>query len=176
MDTSLNARFARIAKTRIEDRAIQRAQTILTSRLAQGNVFTHLSAVKQFLCLQAAHLTHEVFAVMFLDTRNRLIAYEPMFRGTINRITVYPREVARQALAHNATAVVAHHNHPSGDCTPSVHDLHVTQDLQDTLRLIDVEVLDHIVTGGDRAWSMAESGLWPAGGGRALAAAARDSG
>jgi DNA repair protein RadC len=139
------------------DSVIAQALTILRDRLRTSAPYTAPQAVHSFLCLQAAQLTCEVFAVMFLDASHRLIAYEPMFRGTLKETAVYPREVARRALALNAAAVILHHNHPSGDCTPSDADVRMTDRVQDVLRLIDVVVLDHVITGGDRACSLPPS-------------------
>ena len=114
--------------------------------------------VRQYLQLRLAEREHEVFLVLFLDTRHRLIAAEEMFRGTIDGATVHPREVVKTALHHNAGAVVLAHNHPSGVSEPSQADQAITTRLQTALALVDVRVLDHLVI-GDTSTSLAERGL-----------------
>lgn len=111
-------------------------------------------------CFRArlAHLGHEVFSCLFLDTRHRLICYEALFRGTIDGAAVYPREIVKQALARNAAAVILGHNHPSGDCEPSEADRSITARVARALALIDVRLLDHIVVGREGHVSMAERG------------------
>lgn len=104
-------------------------------------------------------LEHEVFGALFLDTRNRIIAFEPLFRGTIDGASVHAREVVKTTLKHNASRVVFAHNHPSGVATPSGADERITQKLRRALDLIDVIVLDHIIIAGDDFCSFAEKGL-----------------
>ncbi len=142
-----------------EDLTILHALSILRSRFKRRDVFDSPSSVMHFLRLQAQGLTHEIFAVMYLDTHNRLIDYERLFRGTLAQTAVYPREVTRQALAKNAASVVLHHNHPSGMCLPSKADESLTQTLKVALGLVEVRVLDHIITSDCGAVSMAEAGL-----------------
>jgi DNA repair protein RadC len=142
-----------------EERLIVDALKVLRSRFKQRDVFASPDSVKDFLRLQGQGLVHEVFAVMYLDAQNRLIEYERMFRGTLTQTSVYPREVVKQALAMNAAAVILHHNHPSGTCLPSRADEALTQSLKAALALIDVRVLDHVVTSDEGALSMAERGL-----------------
>ncbi len=115
--------------------------------------------VAEFLKSQLAHKDHEVFAVLFLDARHRLLRYEEMFRGTIDGATVYPREVVKRALHWNASAVILAHPHPSGVAEPSEADRSITQKLSRALMLIEVRLLDHIVVGGEHVTSMAERGL-----------------
>ncbi|MGB5209269.1 MAG: JAB domain-containing protein, partial [Gammaproteobacteria bacterium] len=93
------------------------------------------------------------------DNRNRLIGLEELFRGTIDGASVYPREVVRQALAHNAAAVILAHNHPSGVAEPSQADEAITRRLKNALALVDIRVLDHLVIGDGEAVSFAERGL-----------------
>ena len=100
----------------------------------------------------------EVFACLFLDAGNRILAFKEMFRGSINRATVHPREVVREALQLNAAAVVLAHNHPSGEPSPSKEDIALTNRLTDVLEVIDVRVLDHLVIGGEIV-SFADYGL-----------------
>ena len=100
-----------------------------------------------------------MFAVLFLDAQNRLVAMEEMFRGTLTHTSVYPREVVKRALHHQAGAVVLAHNHPSGSVQPSRADETITQTLKAALALVDVRVLDHIIVGQGETFSMAERGL-----------------
>lgn len=101
----------------------------------------------------------ELFACVFLDNRHRVIACEILFRGSVGDCAVHPRVIARRALTHNAAAVILAHNHPSGVCDPSEADRHITQEIRDALRLVEVRLLDHFVVGGEEAISMAERGL-----------------
>ena len=104
-------------------------------------------------------LEHEVFAVLWLDARNRLIEFEQLFRGTLTQTSVYPREVVKSALAHNAAACILTHNHPSGTMEPSRADEMPTRTLKDALTLVDVRVLDHLIVAGAACLSFAERGL-----------------
>ena len=135
------------------------ARRALSQRLKEREVFQTPGAVKHYLQLQLAHKNHEVFAVLFLDSQNRLLALEELFRGTLSQTSVYPREVVMRALHHQAAAVVLSHNHPSGSVQPSRADEHLTQTLKASLALVDVRVLDHIIVGQGQALSMAEQGL-----------------
>jgi len=147
------------SRTTYDDLTISRALTILDSRLKSHPAFPHPESVKHFLRLQSHSLPHEVFAVMYLDAQNRLIGYERLFRGTLTRTSVYPREVVKSALAMNAASVILHHNHPSGLCDPSSDDIAITRCLRATLALVEVAVLDHVITSDAGACSMAERGL-----------------
>jgi len=135
------------------------ARRALSQRLKEREAFQTPDAVKQYLQLQLAHKNHEVFAVLFLDNQNRMLAMEELFLGTLNQTSVYPREVVMRALHHQAAAVVLSHNHPSGSVQPSRADEHLTQTLKASLALVDVRVLDHIIVGQGQALSMAEQGL-----------------
>jgi DNA repair protein RadC len=104
-------------------------------------------------------LPHEVFAAVYLDNRNRVIAFEELFRGTIDGASVYPREVVKQALARNAAAVILTHNHPSGVAEPSQADELITRRLKEALSLVDIKVLDHVIVGDEACESFAERGL-----------------
>lgn len=117
------------------------------------------NAVKQYLQLELAQLKHEVFAVLFLDVHNHLLSYQPMFRGSLSQTMVYPREVAKVALALGADGVVLAHNHPGGTVKPSASDMKLTRTLQEALALIDVTVRDHIIVAQGKYLSMAEEGL-----------------
>ncbi|SEF35322.1 DNA repair protein RadC [Variovorax sp. NFACC27] len=135
------------------------ARELLAEELRPGEAFRSLYAVSDYLKLHFAGQAHESFAVLFLDARHTLLAFEDLFRGTLTQTGVYPREVLKRALQHNASAVILAHNHPSGVVEPSPDDLAVTEALKSALALIDVRVLDHIVVGADRVASMAERGL-----------------
>jgi len=126
--------------------------------LTRETVFTSPQAVKNFLQVQLTGRYQEVFMVMFLDNRHRLIVAEELFYGTIDGASVYPREVVRRALDHNAAAVILAHNHPSGVADPSKDDHEITQQLKKALALIDVRVLDHIIVGSGTTASLAELG------------------
>jgi DNA repair protein RadC len=135
------------------------ARRALSQRLKEREAFHTPGAVKQYLQLQLAHKNHEFFAVLFLDSQNRMLAMEELFRGTLSQTSVYPREVVLRALHHQAAAVVLSHNHPSGSVQPSRADEHLTQTLKASLALVDVRVLDHIIVGQGQTLSMAEQGL-----------------
>ncbi len=135
------------------------ARRALSQRLKEREAFQTPGAVKQYLQLQLAHKNHEVFAVLFLDSQNRMLAMEELFRGTLSQTSVYPREVVLRALHHQAAAVVLSHNHPSGSVQPSRADEHLTQTLKASLALVDVRVLDHIIVSQGQTLSMAEQGL-----------------
>lgn len=138
---------------------VELARRSLGQSLSAQPVFDSPNRVKDHLRLHLAHRPHEVFAVMFLDAQHRLIRLEEMFRGTLTQTSVYPREVARRALELHAAAVVLAHNHPSGVAEPSRADEHLTAALRDTLALVDVRVLDHLVVGRHDVVSFAERGL-----------------
>lgn len=143
-----------------EDRVIASAIKILEGRFGtKGGVMSSPDECRSYLKLRLASYPYEVFGVMFLDNRHRLIAWEEMFRGTIDGASVHPREVVRSALKHNAAAVVFAHNHPSGVTDPSQSDLRITQRLKDALALVEVRVLDHLIVGEGDGVSMAERGL-----------------
>lgn len=138
---------------------LELARRALAEQLRAREVFSSPGAVKQYLQLHLAAKGHEVFAVLFLDSQNRLVAMEELFRGTLTQTSVYPREVVLRALHHQAAAVVLAHNHPSGTVQPSRADEALTQTLKAALALVDVRVLDHIVVGHGETLSMAERGL-----------------
>ena len=135
------------------------ARRALAQQLRTREVFDSPNAVKHYLQLHLAAKGHEVFAVLFLDAQNRLLAMEELFRGTLTQTSVYPREVVLRALHHQAAAVVLAHNHPSGSVQPSRADEALTQTLKTTLALVDVRVLDHVIVAPGQALSMAEKGL-----------------
>ena len=114
---------------------------------------------RRYLTARLRHQPHEVFAVLFLDTRHRVIAYEELFHGTIDGTSVHPRQVVKRALHHNAAALILAHNHPSGVAEPSRADESITLRLKEALALIDVRVIDHFVIGDGQSVSFAERGL-----------------
>ena len=135
------------------------ARKLMNRRFAKGRSITSPDAFRDYLQLKLADREHEVFCCVFLDTRHRILAFEPLFRGTIDGASVYPREVVKQALILNACAVILAHNHPSGESEPSQADRDLTRRLQQALTLVDVRVLDHFIIGKGRAYSFAERGL-----------------
>ncbi len=138
---------------------IRAARRVLTARMRRGAALTSPGDAKDFLRVRLGELEHEVFAILFLDSQHRVLAFREMFRGTLAQTSVYPREVIKEALRLNAGAVILSHNHPSGMATPSRADEMLTQSLVAALRIIDVRVLDHLVIAGDAVSSFAELGL-----------------
>ena len=138
---------------------MEMARRTLKEKLATGNALNSPSAVRDFLRMKLQALPHEVFFVLFLDAQNRVIGSEELFRGTLTQTSVYPREVVKRALHHNAGAVIFAHNHPSGVAEPSHADETLTQALKQALALIDVRVLDHFIVAGSGVLSFAERGL-----------------
>ena len=134
------------------------ARRALGEELQNGALLNSPHTVRDYLQLMLAHKEHEAFLVLFLDAKNRLLASEEMFRGTLTRASVYPREVVKAALAHNAASVILAHNHPSGIAEPSTADHILTEALQTALTLIDIRVLDHFVVAGNQFYSFAEHG------------------
>ncbi len=138
---------------------MEMARRAVAQPLRDMPVFDSPQAVKDYLALHLGGRSQEVFAVMFLDGQHRLQTIEDLFHGTLTQTSVYPREVVRKALMHNAGAVVLAHNHPSGLAEPSRADEYLTQTLKSALQLVDVRVLDHVVVGRGQVVSMAERGL-----------------
>lgn len=139
---------------------LELARRALVEDLRHGDLLSSPEAVRDWLRLQLAGRPHEVFCALWLDNRNRLLAFEELFRGTLAQTSVYPREVVKHALTHNAAAVVFAHNHPSGAAEPSRSDESLTQALKQALALVDVKVLDHFVVAGTAPpLSFAERGL-----------------
>ena len=141
------------------DQILEAARQAIEHKMQRGASFSSPVAVKEYLRAKLAGFEHEVFAVLFLDTHHCLIEYAEMFRGTIDSASVYPREVVKQALRLNAAAVIISHNHPSGNPEPSRADEVLTQRLKETLALVDVRTLDHIIVAGGSTISFAERGL-----------------
>ncbi|CAG0959614.1 hypothetical protein RHDC4_00613 [Rhodocyclaceae bacterium] len=140
--------------------ALELARRALAEEIRSRDLLSSPAAVRTWLRLQLAALPHEVFCALWLDSQNRLIAFDELFRGTLAQTSVYPREVVKRALACNAAAVVFAHNHPSGVAEPSRADEALTQALRQALALVDVKLLDHfIVAGQAEPLSFAERGL-----------------
>lgn len=137
---------------------INQARELLTARLYRNESLGSPKETESYLALQLGDRESEVFAVIFLDSQNRVIQYREMFNGSIASTSVYPREIARLALRLNAAAVICSHNHPSGHPEPSVADRAITERIKGVMELIEVRVLDHIVVGGGQTVSFAERG------------------
>jgi DNA repair protein RadC len=135
------------------------AKRLLRQDLARGPVLNAPGRVRDFLRLSMGRIGHEVFTVLFLDAQHQLIACEELFRGTLTQTSVYPREVVRRALTLNCASVILSHNHPSGIAEPSQADQVLTRELQSALKLVDVQVLDHIIVAAGASISFAELGL-----------------
>ncbi|MHB1516260.1 MAG: RadC family protein [Acidiferrobacteraceae bacterium] len=142
-----------------DDALIAQALAILEARVAHGPAMTSPAAVRQYLTLKLAPESREVFGVLLLDQRHRVLRCEVLFQGTLATCSVHPREVVKAAIASQSAAIILVHTHPSGDPTPSEADKALTHRLRDALALIDVRTLDHIVVGGGQAFSFADAGL-----------------
>jgi DNA repair protein RadC len=156
IDAEGNYRFR---GTVAESQIIDLAANILEQRICQGDFLSSPADTKRYVTAKLGHLEREVFACLFLNNRHQLIACEVLFYGTIDGTSVHPREVVKRAFAHNAAALVAAHNHPSGIAEPSQADCHLTRRLKEALSLLDIRFLDHIVVGGTETVSFAERGL-----------------
>ncbi|MEB1902842.1 DNA repair protein RadC [Xanthomonas campestris pv. campestris] len=155
---------------RTQDRAVQyqlqmdeegillAAATILEQRLQRQGRIHSPDQAGSYLVARCAHLSHEIFGVVFLDNKHHILATEHLFSGTIDGCEVHPRVVAQRALQLNAVALILFHNHPSGNPEPSEADRQVTKRLQDALGLLDIRVLDHLVIGGQKSVSLAARG------------------
>jgi DNA repair protein RadC len=131
----------------------------LSEKFERGGPLLSPGHTARFLQSRLRDYPYEVFAVLFLDNRHRVLAFEELFRGTIDGASVHPREVVRRALRHNAAAVILSHNHPSGVAEPSQADQRITGRLRDALALVEVRVLDHLIVGDGDCCSLAERGL-----------------
>lgn len=146
------ARFAELQAV------LELAHRAIKEQLKVGEHLDSPEKAKRYLCARMNGQRHESFTVLFLDVKNRLIAAREMFCGTLTHTSVYPREVVKAALAHNAAALLLAHNHPSGTPEPSEADLLLTRALIQALALVDVRVLDHFVVAGHQVHSFAEHG------------------
>ena len=134
------------------------AESILAEPFQRKVELSSPERTKRFLIHKIAAKGHEVFGVIFLDSKHRVITYEEMFRGTLDSAAVYPREVAKRVLKLNAGAVIMAHNHPSGSVEPSSADIKITASIKQALELVGTRTLDHIIVGGADASSLAELG------------------
>ena len=147
------ARHARLAA------GVELARRAARETLKRGDTLTSPEAVRDYLRLTLAARSNEVFVGLFLDSQHRLIAADELFQGTLAQTSVYPREIVKAALAHNAAAVIFAHNHPSGVAEPSRADELLTQSLKAALALVDVRTLDHFIVAGGQVVSFAERGM-----------------
>ncbi len=138
--------------------AIDVANNIIRESFAGGDTYCNPEQTKKYLTCQLGSYEREVFAAMFLNSQHQLLEFKELFQGTVDSASVYPREVVKEALKCNASAVIFAHNHPSGIAAPSSADRRITERLKDALALVDIRVLDHIVVGKECV-SLAERGL-----------------
>ena len=137
---------------------LELAKRALAEDLREGITLSSPQSVKHYLQLLIGSKSFESFAVLFLDVKNRLVQSEELFHGSLTRASVYPREVVKRALHHNAAGIILAHNHPSGLAHPSDADVTLTNELKKALALVDVKVLDHIIVAGNKTYSFAEHG------------------
>lgn len=157
-DSQLESRSAIAAKH--EDWIIQQAITLLEHRVFKaGPALNSPATARDYLRVKLVAEPNEVFAVLFLDSQHQVLAYGPMFKGSVNQTSVYPRVIVQRALALNASALIIAHQHPSGCVAPSRADEALTQTIKAALALVDVRVLDHIIIGKGTPFSFSESGL-----------------
>jgi len=147
------AKFAQLQAT------LEMSRRHLGEKIVRGEALTSPEQTRDWLLAHLRDRPHEVFCVLFLDNRNRVLAFEELFQGTLNGASVYPREVLRRVLDHNAGAVILVHNHPSGVAEPSRADESLTRRLTEVLTHVEVRVLDHFVVGDGEIVSFAERGL-----------------
>lgn len=140
------------------DQIVQAARRVVDQRVRRGAAFDNPAVAREYFRDKLGGLQREVFAVAMLDTRHRLIEFVELFQGTVDGAEVHPRELVRQALQHNAAAVIVGHNHPSGDLEPSAADRAVTTRIKQALVLVDVRLLDHVIVGGNRTLALSERG------------------
>jgi DNA repair protein RadC len=148
-----------LARYSVLQASLELARRHYRETLRLGCSLSAPQATREFLLAQLRDRPFEVFCCLHLDSRHRLIAFEEMFRGTINGASVHPREVVREALVRNSSAVIFAHNHPSGVAEPSQADEIITRRLRDALALVDVKVLDHLIVGDGLCYSFSEHGL-----------------
>ena len=146
------------AKYALLQAVMEMAHRTLAEDMRSGDALTSPDAVRDYLRLLLRGKEYEVFCCVFLDAQHRVIAVEELFRGTLTQTSVYPREIVRRALHHNAAALVLAHNHPSGSTEPSPADHRLTRHLAEALALVDVRVLDHFIVAGPSALSFREAG------------------
>ncbi|KQQ53804.1 hypothetical protein ASF84_18535 [Pseudomonas sp. Leaf127] len=138
---------------------LEMARRHMAETLRRDSALENPDQVRRYLKSLLRHEPHEVFGCLFLDSKHRVLAFEVLFHGSINAAYVHPRQVVKRALAHNAASLILCHNHPSGVSEPSRADIELTKRLMETLALIDVEVLDHVIIGDGEPLSLVERGL-----------------
>ncbi|MFZ6772782.1 RadC family protein [Undibacterium sp. SXout7W] len=138
---------------------LELAKRAISEELQNSSSLSSPQAVKNYLQLLIGHKSYESFAVLYLDVKNRLISSQELFRGTLDHASVYPREVLKSALQHNAASIILAHNHPSGSSEPSSADIQLTKTLKQALALIDIRVLDHFIIANPHVYSFAEHGM-----------------
>ncbi len=138
---------------------LEMARRALHEEVSAGDALNSVAAVRDYLRLLLRGRAQEVFMAIFLDAQNRVIASEELFHGTLTQTSVYPREVVKRAIHHNAAALIFAHNHPSGVAEPSAQDKHLTERLKEALALVDIRVLDHFIVAGAGCMSFAQEGL-----------------
>ena len=138
---------------------VEMARRALSEEIGERDAMSSPRAVREFLQLSLGGRPHEVFVALFLDSQNRMLGSEELFRGTLTQTSVYPREVVKTALRYNAAGVIFAHNHPSGVAEPSRADELLTQTLKQALSLVEIKTLDHFIVAGTRTVSFAERGL-----------------
>jgi DNA repair protein RadC len=137
---------------------VELSKRYLRQCLQRGDALSNPQDTRNYLLSELGGRSYEVFACLFLDNKNRVIKFEEMFMGTIDSANVYPREILKRALQHNAAAVILAHNHPSGVAEPSQADIAITKRLKEVLNLVDIRVLDHLIIGDGYTISLLESG------------------
>lgn len=138
---------------------LEMARRYFWEELASQPILNSAEGAGKYLRSKMAGLSREIFACLFLNSQHHLIAYEELFQGTINQAPVFPREIARRALYHNAASVILAHNHPSGVAEPSTADRDITRVIRQALNVLDIQVLDHLIVGQTRVYSFADHGL-----------------
>ena len=147
-----NAKFAQLQAV------LELAKRAISEQLQTSSSLSSPEAVRHFLKLSIGNKEYESFHVLFLDVKNRLIKAEELFKGTLSHASIYPREVIKAALTHNAASVILAHNHPSGSCEPSQADITLTATLKAALHCVDIRLLDHFIVAKSDVYSMAEHG------------------
>jgi DNA repair protein RadC len=146
------------AKFALLQAVMEMARRTLAQEMHAGDALNSPQAVRNYLRLTLRDKEYEVFCCVFLDAQNRVVAVEELFRGTLTQTSVYPREIVKRALAHNAAALILAHNHPSGVAEPSQADRLLTRRLSESLALVDIRVLDHFIVAGASSLSFMETG------------------
>ena len=142
-----------------EQAIVQQAKRILARQVRKGRQLLSPHDVRDYLLLRLAHYEREVFGMFLLDNQHRVLAFHELFQGTLSQTMVYPREIIKATIQHNAAALILVHNHPSHVASPSDADKQITQKIKLAMELMDVRVLDHFIVAGDQTVSMAELGL-----------------